>query len=189
MFTRVFLICISVASLLFAQSTFASGNSLQAGFGGSSVSDGSFSLTRLGYEGAVGSSIALGGRFYAFDYDIDEDNGAYIEEGSGNGVDFLFHFYPGRRALHGFYFGAAVGLASFDWNYIEGSFRGTGDSLAISIGFVLGGKIHFGNSPLYIEPSFNIPFFLSIDTTTSDGEDETSLEIAPSLGLSLGFEF
>jgi len=80
-------------------------------------------------------------------------------------------------------------LADFDWSYVDNSFAGTGEFFAISIGFVIGGKIHFGNSPLYIEPSFNIPFFLSIDTTTNDGEDEASLDFAPSFGLSLGFEF
>ncbi len=195
---NIFTINLSVVIFLFSSSQIALADySINVGANAGFVPDGSYTQFMAGFEASVNDSITLGGRVNSFKYDIDESDGGYLytEEGSGTGAEFVFRFYTSRRALHGFYIGAAAGIGNATWDWNEracstcSNFKGDGESSLLSLAFVMGGKIHFGQSNAYIEPSLNIAQYIAIATETSDGSDEVELGLAPSVGLAFGMVF
>lgn len=129
------------------------------------------------YEQAVTDKLTVVARAGYLSYAYDDD--VYQEDGQGPGVNAGVRFYP-RRALHGFYVGAHLGLWQTEWDWKDDvgqtyESRGDGDSTAAEVDAVVG--FRFGER-VQINPSLQIGQFLN---------DDSELGFYGIVGVAVGF--
>jgi hypothetical protein len=139
------------------------------------------------YERLLGRNFAIVGRLSYLDYEYDD--GDYIEEGSGPGLEIGARLYPGSNGFNGFFFGAFLGLWDIDWDWIDDvgqsyQSRGNGSSTSISLALEAGGRIPLGTDRLHLIPSVTIGHYFSLSS-----DDDHELGFFGVLGLGLGFTF
>lgn len=182
-----------VAGLIYTGSVLAEtpSNSFRVNVAG----NGTGTISSIEYEHLVGSSVSLGARIGAVDYDYSESGTYdYDEVGEGNGVDFMFRMHPGGDGLSGFYFGANAGYWEVDWSSVEVYAPASliwydyGTSKLINLNFVIGGKILLGSEHVYIDPSVTLGSWVATSTDSySNTEPRVGIFIA--VGLAIGVNF
>lgn len=185
--------CSLIAGVIYTGSVLAEtpSNSFRVNAAGNGIG----TITTIEYEHLVGSSVSLGVRIGAVDYDYTEnDTYDYDEAGEGNGVDFMFRMHPGGDGLSGFYFGANVGYWDVDWSSVEvypptsTTWYDSGSSQLLNLNFVIGGKILLGSEHVYIDPSVTLGNWFAISTDSySNSEPRVGIFIA--VGVAIGVNF
>lgn len=141
------------------------------------------------YEKMFRDRISIGARVGALDYEYDD--GSYEEEGDGNGVEFLFRFYPQGNGFKGFWFGAGVGFWQTDWSYTDPTdvpSADSGDTDSINVNVSAGWKIPLTPKKFYIDPSITIGNYFGISSdSTYDNEPELGLYVAAGIAFGINF--
>ena len=193
----IFLLIFSAGVIAIPQNSFAeTENAVNIGAKGLVGPDISASVVFVEYERLTSNKISLVGRIGQLDYEYDD--GVYIEEGDGPGVEVGLRFYPAGNGMKGFYLGANGGFWFTDWTWRDDvgksyETKGSGSSTAFDINFELGGRL--GSEKFVIIPTFNIGNFLSISdecsrTGSSASCDKgTELGFYAIIGLALGIGF
>ena len=135
----------------------------------------------------LNSRLSLGVLVGQVDYEYD-DLPDYWEEGDGPGGQIDLRVYRSGRGLRGFYWGGGLGVWNTDYEWREDvgtgfETSGSGSSTDVELHFLIGGKIHFGDSGIFLDPSLKIGSWLDA------GGDENDAGIYGFGSLSVGFAF
>jgi hypothetical protein len=173
-------------------------NSLNVGFAGGAAPDASATVFLAEYERGLSSKLSILGRLGAIDYSYDD--GTYVEDGDGNGLDVGVRIYP-SGGMKGIYFGGAVGLWNTDWTFTDdkGTFyqtQGKGSSTAVRLDLEVGARIKFGTAPVSLMPSFHLGNYFSVsdDCTYTAGavgscSQSSDFNLYAYFGVAAGFSF
>lgn len=174
---RVALLLIAMVCML-PMMAFANEKAVTISAGGAAGGDASATVMMVEYEHALTSSFTLAGRAAYLKYTYDDND--YEEDGNGPGIQISAKFYPGDKALHGFYFGGGFGFWEMDVDWIDdkntayqtsGSLSTSTAEIHAELGWRIGDKVQF-------TPSIQFGTFLS-----------SKLEMAEFLSLNLGIGF
>lgn len=151
------------------------------------------------YERSLNNKLSVLGRVGSYTYSFDD--GTYVENNDGSGVDFGVRIYP-MGGMKGLYFGGAFGFWSSDWTFTDDKGKsyqtqGKGSSDAVRLDLEIGGRFPLGRGPVSLMPSFHLGNFFSTDSscTYTSGPyvgsctKDSNFGVYSYLGLSVGIAF
>jgi opacity protein-like surface antigen len=137
------------------------------------------------YERLLGGSVSVGARYSSITYTFED--GDYEEEGDLKGFDITFRHYWRGDGFRGWYWGAALGRHESDWDWTEGSQRGSGTSELTNVQAMIGYK-HFFNPRFFLD-AYGLIGNLSGSSKESTGTKETEIGTYVAAGVGLGLAF
>lgn len=191
-------ICIAIPQDSSAEGAKSKNNSFNIGVTGLVGPDLWASVVYGEYERLLSNRFSMFGRVGQLNYEYDD--GTYIEEGNGPGIDIGVRLYPRGEGMKGFFIGGTVGYWKTDWEWTDDAgttyeTKGEGSSNAVKVDFEIGGRINLGSETISLIPSAHIGNFFGISSdckiTKGSGtcSDESELGFYGIIGLALGIAF